>query len=1115
MYFLKSEKRIQIALFVHIVTPILEHNESVSPLVKPYLNHVGDDISILKNVHSQTLSSISKQLLLILANDVETNPGPNNRDKLCIMHSNVQSLKNKVSLLEAESNDFDIITLSETWLTNLISTDSISIPNFHPPTRLDRPNDPHGGVAIYVRNYLYCKHRPDLHVDGLEAVWVETKLNQKSILIGSFYRPPNSLIHYWDLIGESFRKVNNTALPFLVLGDFNTDFLNNPSVHLRNIIQLNSLHQLTSEPTRITATSSTCLDLIITQTPELIESTEVLPAAFSDHSIPCLYLKNTTKPTTSFKRTILNYDKLNKEEYNRLLQLVEWDNIINMGTIDMATEEFIDRLMTSAMQCMPTKVITVRPNDVPWMTDGIRLLIKQRKIIHARAKLTDDPQDWHNFRQFRNYVTDTERERIAEYYKEIDKKASDPQNFGRKDWWKLVRSFFNKKGLSDEIPPLKLNANTYYSNKDKANILNNFFVEQSTLENDDDPVPQIPYANFQINDIILNEDEVESVVKGLDATKASGPDLVHNKLLIHAISVLACPLTKLFNRCLNEGKFPSLWKLAHVTPIYKKGLRELCTNYRPISLLSCVGKVLERCVHKHVYTFFKTHNVLTPHQSGFIPGDSAVNQLLSTYNNLCCSFDSGIITQTIYFDISKAFDRVWHKGLLVKLEAVGIRGKLHKFFHDYLDNRHQLVVVRGEKSDIKKIPAGVPQGSVLGPLLFVLYINDIVTDIESRIKLFADDTSLSHASNDPLREAILNADLERIALWSQTWKITFNATKTDLLNSTNHHIQTTPLTFGNHTLDPSESHKHLGVILQNNCRWDEHVQFIANKVNMLIACLRNYKYRLSRKSLETMYKSFIIPHFDYADIVWDNCTDTQSNVLEKLHLEAIRIIIGSVKGTSHEKLYEESGFSSLKERRKRHKLIQFYKMINQICPNYLTDLLPLLMLEQNPYHRRRPLERLVPRTRTELYNNSFLPSTTRLWNNLPDDIKAIDSISRFKRFLSLCDSTVPPYYYIGSRQDQVNHCRLRLGMSNINYDLYSRHLIDDPKCACGYPREDAEHYLLYCTKFHQERTNTILTLNVNARNAQTLLFGDRNLTTIENTDIFKTVQEFINASNRL
>ena len=309
-----------------------------------------------------------------------------------------------------------------------------------------------------------------------------------------------------------------------------------------------------------------------------------------------------------------------------------------------------------------------------------------------------------------------------------------------------------------------------------------------------------------------------------------------------------------------------------------------------------------------------------------MPGDSTVNQLTSIYHDLCTSFDQGITTQSNFFDISKAFDRVWHKELLKKIEAVGIRGNLALWFQNYLQNHKQAVVIKGKKSEHKTVPSGVPHGSVLGPLLFLIYINDITKNIESVIKLFADDTSVSLALKDPdRRAAILNSDLEKINSWAKRWKVSFNEEKTELLTFKKDNLPVYPLSFGNIVLEDKECHKHLGLTFQSNCKWEKHINSIIRKVTLLISCLRSFKYKLCRKALDTMYKSFTNPQFDYADIVWDDCSGTLSNMLENLHLEAIRIILGAVRGTSHEKLYKESGFCTLKERRKRHKLLCFTK----------------------------------------------------------------------------------------------------------------------------------------------------------------------------------------------
>lgn len=374
---------------------------------------------------------------------------------------------------------------------------------------------------------------------------------------------------------------------------------------------------------------------------------------------------------------------------------------------------------------------------------------------------------------------------------------------------------------------------------------------------------------------------------------------------------------------------------------------------------------------------------------------------------------------------------------------------------------------------------------------------------------------MSLALNDPyVRADVLNRDLNKISDWAMTWKVKFNNEKTELLNFTRGHEGNQPLLFNNVTLKDKTEHKHLGLTIQNNCKWDSHIRSIINKVNILISCLRFYKYKLTRKALETMYKSFILPLFDYADIVWDGCTEEQAESLENLHLEAIRIIIGGVRGTSKYKLYEESGFCSLKERRKRHKLIMFHKMVNSNCPSYVSDMLPPLVSSSNRYHHRRPHERTVPRYRTELYNKSFIPSTTRLWNSLPNNVQSTTSLSQFKTLISVSDSTVPSHFYFGERNQQVIHCRLRIGMSNLNNDLYNRYLSDNSTCNCGYLAETAEHYLLYCPIYNNIRISTIHTLTPPYRDIQTLLNGHPALSVDENISIFEVVHDFIKQSRR-
>ena len=323
-----------------------------------------------------------------------------------------------------------------------------------------------------------------------------------------------------------------------------------------------------------------------------------------------------------------------------------------------------------------------------------------------------------------------------------------------------------------------------------------------------------------------------------------------------------------------------------------------------------------------------------------------------------------------------------------------------------------------------------------------------------------------------------------------------------------------PLFFGGEVLPNSPTHKHLGIILQSDCKWDTHINFLIAECRVLVSVLKSYKYRLSRKSLEIMYKSFILPHFDYGDVIWDNCTNKLSDELEELHLDALRTIIGTVKGTSHHKIYTESGLPPLRERRRRHKLILFFKILNNLTPPFLQNLMPPLTSEINPYHRRRTHDRRAPMCRTELFKSSYFPSTTNLWNSLPLDIQTSTSLSQFKHFLTLSDIAPPPYYYIGDRRTQIIHTRLRLNMSDLNSHLVARHLSENSRCDCGYQDETSEHYLLDCPNYVYARNATINTLNPNHIKLHLLLHGDRNLSIKINTCIISTALNFILLSER-
>ena len=1118
------------ALLLFILTFPLKGRTSMFDITSDYCNeqpirtHKLDDHCINDNCITSMYILIVLLFcfsIILLCGDVHPNPGPSQSQMLSrikIVHNNVSSLQNKACIIEAELNNFDIITVSETWLYKNFPSDKIRLDGYYPPVRKDREDGrAWGGVAIYVKNDLICKPRPDLDVPHLEAVWIETKLDQETFLVGSFYRPPNALAGYWDLIDESIKLAMSTPHKLVILGDFNADCKDNTHPHVQRILNYNSLHQLVNEPTHHLPDSTTLIDLILTPNPNLIDKVGVLAPVCSKHSCPYVEIINPVPKVTKLKRTVYNYSLLNEEKYLEELRAVDWQTIADCETLDIATDFFTNNLIEIARRCMPSKRITDRSNDKPWITDEIKKLILKKECVHRLAKTIDTPWCWNLFKRYRNDLTDKIRNRKEEYLKEIENSINSDVSFGSKCWWKLVNQFTIKKGVSTpDIPPIQYNNKVYYLSEEKAEAFNEHFTSNSTITGNDDEMPVLDVEENSIPELIISKEMVIDVIKNLNPNKAVGPDFVHNKMLIKAVDVIAGPLVVLFNRSLSEQKFPMSWKMANVTPIFKKGERELCGNYRPVSLLSCVSKVFEKCVQIHVFRYLKLYNLLTPCQSGFIPGDSTILQLLVMYDDFCKAIDNKITTQSVFFDISKAFDRVWHRGLIYKLQCIGIRGSLLGWFTDYINERKQAVVIKGKISSYRSVSAGVPQGSVLGPLLFLIYINDIGKSIDSTVKLFADDTSMYLALEDAIeRSRVLNLDLQKIVDWSKNWKVDFNPTKTELMTFSNkRQPQTLPLTFTNEILTDKVMHKHLGVILQNNCKWNNHIESIVAKTRLLVACLRSYKYKFSRKTLNTIYTSFILPHLDYADIVWDNCTDLLSDELESLHLDAIRTIIGAVRGTSHIKLYTESGFVTLKERRRRHKLVMYFKMVNGLVPNYIREHLPPLVASINPYHRRNPLERSVPAFKTTLYQNSFFVSTTYLWNELPDCYKSTDSISVFKRLLSNNDVLVPSYYYGNNRVSEIIHCKLRLEISDLKGDLVKRHLLDNPACQCGFECENAKHYFFDCPLFNEARTNTLHLIDNVDYNLESILFGVNNKSAQANAIMFEHVHNYITLSQR-
>ena len=1034
-----------------------------------------------------------------------------------IIHFNAHSIKKKLNSLEAEVKGFDVVCLCETWLHDGISNTDIELHGFQPPFRNDR-GDGYGGVAIYVRNNFIAKRHRELEDENLEAIWVEIHNGNLPCLVGCFYRPPTSKVHYWNLIETSLKKAKDIQQDnIFIVGDFNCDAkINNNTID--KLLDRNQFTRLNNAPTHITPTNRKIIDIAATTSPRLVDSCHVHTPSISNHAPISFSIKNSRQRAKTFRRRVWVFKDVDWGELNEDLTNCEWAEVIQATNADDMVKAWNKQYTDIVEQHIHRKTITIRQGEPKWMTPDIRHAIIIRNRLHSKAKRKDTPISWEKFKRQRNRVINKIRKAKQRQHKKNASFLRTNQKSNPKTWWKTVKSFYNTKCTkSDFDQPLIVDNHILTDEKDKANALNDFFASQSNLEQEERELPLLyPLNKNTIENVNITAAKVNKILQCLQTSKASGPDELNPLILKKTAKSISPIIAHIFNHSMKTSTFPSIWKLAHVTPLFKKGDRHNTGNYRPISLLSILSKVLERCVFDQVFEYFTENNIISKVQAAYIKNSGTELQLIEIYHRIVSEMDKGNMVRFIFCDISKAFDRVWHDGLMYKLERAGISGRLLKWFESYLAGRCQRVVIKGVKSDIKFLNAGVPQGSILGPLLFLLYINDITDVVSTNIRLYADDSSIFTVGKDSEKIAQeLNSDLEQISKWAHMWRVNFNAKKTISITFTTRKLDhIVPLYLNNTRIVEKTSHKHLGCTLQSTGKWTMHVDDILNKCKTKVNMLRGLKYKLDRKTLEVLYTAYIRPVLEYASPVWTNCTQDQKNRIEEIQRESMRAITGGIVGTSHLRLYQECGWTSTHERRNRKNLTVFFKLVNRQTPEYMANLIPNKVQDKTTYNLRSSQDLSQGTTRSTFFQNSFIPSTTKTWNTLPQQLKNSKDINEFKRQINKDNEKTPAYYYSGNRQGQIIHTRMRLKCSPLNADLYDMHIIEDPSCSCGHSYENPEHFFFHCPRYNLTRQ---IFREIDGRinqDTRTFLYGSRDVDSDSNEKLFAIITKYICRTNR-
>ena len=422
---------------------------------------------------------------------------------------------------------------------------------------------------------------------------------------------------------------------------------------------------------------------------------------------------------------------------------------------------------------IPNETITCDDRDPPWINSSIRSLIQDKNETYKRFKRSNNSsQYFENFQSLQNVLGVSIEASKERYYSRLSMKLMEPST-SPKTYWSVLKSFYNNKKIPCILPIF--HENRFVTNfKEKAELFHSFFAKQCSIIDNGSEIPSFlhPKTNQSLSNITFAEKDIEKVIQSLDPNKAHGHDMISIRMLkICGKSIIKPPLV-IYKKCLEKGCLPNEWKKANIVPAHKKNDNQLLKNYRPISLLPIW------IFYNSLFEFFIQNNLITPNQSGFKTGDSCINQLISNTHEIYKSFADGYEVRGVFLDISKAFDKVRHQGLHYKLKQNGISGELLNILTDFLDNRTQRVLLNGQYSSWAKVEAGVSQGSILGPLLFLIYINDLSENLASNPKLFADDTSLFSVVKSVNASNIdLNNDLKKIGEWVFQWKMSFNREK--------------------------------------------------------------------------------------------------------------------------------------------------------------------------------------------------------------------------------------------------------------------------------------------------------------------------------------------------